>query len=133
MKQHPEPPPPLHPILYEEIVNRALMEDIGRNGDITTDSIVTPEDRTTASMTAQTAGCICGLDIAAYVFRRLDSSLRFEAQCHDGTDVGPGDTIAHIRGSARFILTGERTALNFLSHLSGIATATREIVQIIAS
>jgi nicotinate-nucleotide pyrophosphorylase (carboxylating) len=133
MKRHPEPPSPLHPILYEEVVNRALMEDIGRNGDITTDSIVTPEDRVTASITAQTAGCICGLDIAAYVFRRLDSSLRFEAQCHDGTEADPGDTISHIRGSARSILTGERTALNFLSHLSGIATATREIVQIVAS
>jgi nicotinate-nucleotide pyrophosphorylase (carboxylating) len=133
MTQHPEPLPPLHPILYEEIVKQALMEDIGRNGDITTDSIVTPEDRVTASITAQAAGCICGFDIAAYVFHRLDSRLRFEAQCHDGTCVDPGDTIAHIRGSARSILTGERTALNFLSHLSGISTATREIVQIVAS
>jgi nicotinate-nucleotide pyrophosphorylase (carboxylating) len=132
MKQHPEPLHPLHPILYEEIVKRALMEDIGRNSDITTDAIVTAEDRVRAGITAQTAGCICGLDIAACVFRRLDSSLMFEAQCHDGTGADPGDTIAHIRGSARSILTGERTALNFLSHLSGIATATREIVQIVA-
>ena len=132
MKQYSERPIPLHPILYEKIVNRALMEDIGRNGDITTDCITNPEDRATARIVAQSAGCISGLAIAACVFRRLDSGLEFDVRCQDGTDADPGDEIAFIRGSAGSILTGERTALNFLSHLSGIATATREIVRIVA-
>lgn len=129
MTHQPEPLASLYSILYEETVNRALLEDLGRAGDITTASIVSPEDRASARIIAQDPGRIAGVDIAAYVFRRLNPGLLFETICHDGMDVHAGDTIAVVRGAADSILTGERTALNFLSHLSGIATATREIVE----
>jgi len=132
MKQHSERLTPLHPILYEDTVNRALLEDLGRTGDITTDAILSPEDTATARIVARAPGRIAGVDVAGCAFHRLDSNLRFEVLYNDGMDVVTGDTIAVIQGSAASILTGERTALNFLSHLSGIATATREIVEIVA-
>ena len=122
---------PLHPILYQETVNRALLEDLGGTGDITTEAIVSTEDTATARIVAHAPGRIAGVEIAGYTFHRMDTRLLFEIRTHDGTDVGPGDTIAVIRGEAGPILSGERTALNFLSHLSGIATATRGIVEIV--
>jgi len=124
---------PLRQILFEDTVNRALLEDLGRSGDITTDAIVSLEDTTTARIIARAQGRIAGVDVAGYTFRRLDSGLQFEVLCYDGSDVKQGQTIAVVRGSAGAILTGERTALNFLSHLSGIASATREIVNAVAS
>lgn len=123
---------PLHPVLYEEIVDRALMEDLGRAGDITTEAIVSAENTATAEIVARVPGRIAGIEIAGCVFRRMDARLLFEARTFDGTDVETGDTIAVVRGDAGAILSGERTALNFLSHLSGIATATRDIVAIVA-
>lgn len=132
MKHNSERIAPLPPILYEEIVTRALLEDLGRTGDITTDAIVSADDTATARIVAHAAGRIAGVGIAGYIFHRLDSRLLFEVQKYDGTDAVPGDTIAVVRGNAGSILTGERTALNFLSHLSGVATATRQIVEIIA-
>ncbi len=133
MKHKSERIAPLHPVLYEEIVTRALLEDLGRTGDITTDAIVTPENTAAARIIVHAAGRIAGVDIAAYIFHRLDPRLLFDVQKQDGSDTEPGDTIAIIRGNASSILTGERTALNFLSHLSGVATATREIVETVAS
>lgn len=132
MKHHPERPTPPHTILFEEAVNRALLEDLGRSGDITTDAIIVQEETATARIVARARGCIAGLDVAAYTFHRLDSGLSFEARLYDGANVDTGDTIALIQGAAGSILTGERTALNFLSHISGIATATREIVEIVS-
>lgn len=129
MKHESERITPLNPILYEDTVNRALLEDLGRTGDITTGAVVSAEDTATAEIVAQAPGRIAGMDIAEFTFHRLDSRLLFEARKHDGMDVAPGETIAVIRGNPGSILTGERTALNFLSHLSGIATATREIVE----
>jgi nicotinate-nucleotide pyrophosphorylase (carboxylating) len=78
------------------------------------------------------AGRIAGIDIAEYAFHFLDARLNFDIQLRDGQDVNPGDTIATVKGFARPILTAERTALNFVAHLSGIATATRDIVASIA-
>jgi len=124
--------PPLHPILFEEAVRRALLEDLGRRGDITTDAIVAAGATATARMVVKTGGRIAGIGVAGGVFHVLDPGLRFEALCGDGADVPAGATIAVVRGSARSILSGERTALNFLAHMSGIATATREIVGIVA-
>jgi len=123
---------PLHPLQYEEIVDRALLEDLGRAGDITTDAIVSAENTATAEIVARAPGRIAGVEIAGCVFRRMDARLLFEARTYDGTDVETGDTIAVVRGGTGAILSGERTALNFLSHLSGIATATRDIVAIVA-
>jgi nicotinate-nucleotide pyrophosphorylase (carboxylating) len=132
MKQISDTPAALHPMLFEETVNRALLEDLGRAGDITTDAIISPEVSAKAAIVARCTGCVAGADIASWVFRRLDPDIEIEILCRDGMDVDPGGTIAVIRGRAVPILTGERTALNFLSHLSGIATATREIARIVA-
>ena len=119
---------PLYPILYEGSVNRALSEDLGRAGDTTTDAIVSIEDTATAVMISRSPGRIAGIEVAGYAFHCLDSRLTFDIRIRDGMDAEPGDTLAVIRGAARPILSAERTALNFLAHLSGIATATRDIV-----
>lgn len=122
-----------HPIVYEDIVHRALMEDIGRGGDLTTDAIVSSGETAMASIVARSAGRIAGLEVARMVFRLLDDTVKFEVRKTDGSDVEKGDALAVIHGPARPILTGERTALNFLGRLSGIATITRDVVALVAS
>jgi nicotinate-nucleotide pyrophosphorylase (carboxylating) len=126
-------PTPLYPLLYEETVRRALLEDLGSAGDITTDAIVSLEDAATALIVARAPGRIAGIDVAGYSFRCLDSSLRFEVRLGDGMDAGPGEILAVVQGIARPILSAERTALNFLARLSGVATATRDIVALLAA
>ena len=123
---------PLYPIQYEESVRRALLEDLGRAGDITTDAIVSPEDTATAAIVARAPGRIAGLQVADCVFRCLDPQLDFDVVLCDGRDAKAGDTVALIHGAARPILSAERTALNFLMRLSGIATITREIVALVS-
>lgn len=123
---------PLYPILYEEAVRRALFEDLGGRGDATTDSIVSLEDRAQARIVARAPGRIAGIDVAGSVFHSLDSDLKFEVRLHDGKDSAAGETLAIVQGAARPILSAERTALNFLAALSGIATATRDIAALIA-
>ncbi len=118
----------LFPILYDEAVRRALLEDLGARGDITTDSIVAPEDTASARIVARECGRIAGLEIAGHAFHCLDPKIKFELRRRDGNDVEAGDTLALIQGAARPILSAERTALNFLTLLSGVATATRDIV-----
>lgn len=119
---------PLYPILYEEAVRRALQEDLGRAGDATTDAIVSPEDTAAASIVARAPGRTAGIEIAGCAFHSLDSNLEFEVRISDGKDAAQGDTLAIVRGAARPILSAERTALNFLMRLSGIATVTRDLV-----
>ncbi len=123
---------PLYPIQYEESVRRALLEDLGRAGDVTTDAIVSPEDAATAAIVARAPGRIAGIQVADSVFRCLDPQLDFDAVLNDGSDAKAGDTVAVIHGAARPILSAERTALNFLMRLSGIATITREIVGLVS-
>lgn len=113
-------------------MRRAFVEDLGRAGDVTTDSIVTQQDAASGTIVSRASGRIAGMEIAGYAFHFLDSQLNFDVRVHDGQDVNPGDTLATVQGPARPILTAERTALNFLAHLSGIATATRDIVASIA-
>lgn len=108
------------------------MEDFGGRGDATTDAVVLPEDKADSRIVARAPGRIAGLDVAGCAFRLLDSSLSFEICIDDGKDAQAGDTIAIVRGAARPILSAERTALNFLGRLSGVATATRDIVARIA-
>ncbi len=122
---------PLYPLLYDEVVRRALLEDIGR-GDATTDAIVSAEDTAQAQILARARGCIAGIAVAGHAFHCLDSGQKFEILVCDGNDVEADETVAIIQGAARAILSAERTALNFLAHLSGIATATRDIVASIA-
>jgi len=124
--------PPLYPMLYEEAVRRALQEDLGRAGDITTDAIVPLQAQATALIVARQAGRIAGIDVAIAALRSLDSALRTEIQIRDGEDGKAGETIALLCGNARALLIGERTALNFLGHMSGIATVTRDIVAAIS-
>jgi len=118
---------PLEPALYREAVRRALAEDLGW-GDVTTQATV---DATLPAVGIILAKCDCviaGLDVAAEAFTQLDPGASFKAIIADGTRVTHGTIVAEVRGSAAAMLTAERTALNFLQRLSGIATMTRRYV-----
>lgn len=120
---------PLHRIQYEGVVRAALEEDLGRAGDLTTDGVVSAKSQARAALVARKPGVVAGLDIAAAAFRLLDDDVRVEVDYPDGSALAAGDRIARVEGPARAILTGERTALNFLCRLSGIATATARMVE----
>ena len=124
--------PPLPAIMIEPSVRAALLEDLGRAGDLTTDSIVPAEARTTCALMARQTGVVAGLDYALTAFRLIDPAIEIRVERPDGTRLRPGDRIATVSGPARGILTAERTALNFLSHLSGVASAARGIADAIA-
>lgn len=132
MADHPGVPDPPHLVLYEKVIRRALIEDLGRAGDLTTDAIVTPDAKAAAAIVARAPGRIAGIEPALAVFRVLDPGVLAELRLTDGADAAAGAEIASLRGTARALLSGERTALNLLGHLSGIATATRGIVAAIA-
>ncbi|MGJ4997147.1 carboxylating nicotinate-nucleotide diphosphorylase [Bradyrhizobium sp. HKCCYLS3077] len=119
---------PLSPLLYEPLVRMALLEDLGRAGDITTDAIVPAEQRASLKLRARQQGVIAGLDVARCAFQTVSPEVRMEIIRGDGSAVAPGDVIATISGPARALLTGERVALNFLCHLSGVASATASLV-----
>ena len=118
---------PLDPALYREPVRRALAEDLGW-GDVTTEATVDTTLHARGIILAKCDCVIAGLDVAAEAFRQLDPGVRFVAQRHDGDRCANGTVVAEVRGSAAAMLTAERTALNFLQRLSGIATATRRFV-----
>lgn len=120
---------PLYPMLYEHSVRQALLEDLGRAGDTTTDAIVSLQDTASATIISRAPGRVAGIDVAGCAFRLLDPAITFEARIRDGQDAKPGEALAFVHGAARPILSAERTALNFLARLSGIATSTRDIVQ----
>jgi nicotinate-nucleotide pyrophosphorylase (carboxylating) len=111
-------------------VRRALEEDMPW-GDLTTETLVPEESQTTGRFLIKERGVICGLGVAALVFEQLDPSLRFESAVRDGARVAPGDIVAEVRGRARAILMGERTALNLMQRMSGIATTTARYVDAI--
>ena len=118
---------PLEPALYREIVRRALAEDLGW-GDVTTEATVDPALRARGIILAKSPCVIAGLDVAAEAFRQLDPAARFTALRSDGQACAPGDLVAEVRGSAAAMLTAERTALNLMQRMSGIATLTRKFV-----
>ena len=120
---------PLPSMLIEPAVRAALLEDLGRAGDITTNATIPASAKARVVIRAREDGRIAGLDCARTAFRLMDPSLKVAVQKPDGSDVSPGDIVAAIEGSARAIITGERVALNFMGHLSGIATATRAIAR----
>jgi len=122
----------LSSLLVEDAVRAALREDLGRAGDLTSDAITNPGDETSALIRTRARGCIAGMQLAEATFRALDSQVSFDVVVSDGTVADPGAIIAEVRGPARAILTGERTALNFLIHLSGIATLTHTYVDAVA-
>jgi nicotinate-nucleotide pyrophosphorylase (carboxylating) len=119
---------PLRRILIEPLVRGALLEDLGRAGDLTTDLIVPIEVPAQAALVARESGVVAGLDLAKLAFALIDPEIAVEIVANDGSMVAPGAVIARINGPARGILTAERTALNFLGHLSGIASVTASIV-----
>ncbi len=110
----------------------ALLEDLGRAGDLTTDSIIPADAKTETALVAREPGVVAGLELARLAFRLIDDGIKVEIASPDGTALVPGTVIATIAGPARGILTAERVALNFLGHLSGIASATNGIVRGIA-
>jgi len=119
---------PPHALLIEPIVRHALEEDLGRAGDITSELTVAADARSTARLMARQAGTISGLVAAERAFHLVDPALSFAVHAPDGASVQAGTLLATIEGSSRAILTGERVALNFTGHLSGVATATRSMV-----
>ncbi|MCB5944015.1 carboxylating nicotinate-nucleotide diphosphorylase [Acidocella sp. KAb 2-4] len=119
-------------IMIEPAVRAALLEDLGRAGDITSDAVIPPATQARVALVAREPGVVAGLDFARLTFRLVDPQIRFAPRLEDGARLQPGDIIADIDGPARGILTGERVALNFLGHLSGIASATRGIADAIA-
>ncbi|RWH46335.1 MAG: carboxylating nicotinate-nucleotide diphosphorylase [Mesorhizobium sp.] len=119
---------PLPQIMVEPLVRAALLEDLGRAGDLTTDAVVPADAVATMAIATRQPGVIAGLDVAALAFRLIDPVFEIEVGHPDGSDVAAGAVVATVRGPARALLTAERTALNFLCHLSGIATATAGIV-----
>ena len=122
-------PPPLPAVMTEPLVRAALLEDLGRAGDITTDAIVPPQAQAETALVARQAGVVAGLDIALQAFRLLDPAIRTEIARADGSRIARGDTIAVLTGPVRGMLSAERVALNFLCHLSGIASATASVVE----
>jgi nicotinate-nucleotide pyrophosphorylase (carboxylating) len=124
--------PPLPQIMIEPVIRSALLEDLGRAGDLTTDAIVPAEAVVRTALMARQAGVVAGLDFAATAFRLIDPAIKVVVALPDGSRLRQGDLIATIEGPARGILTAERTALNFLCHLSGVASGTRGIADAIA-
>jgi len=124
------PLPPLPPV--DDLVRQALIEDLGLTGDITTDSVIPAASRTRGVIAARTAGVIAGLPVAMRVFEMIDENIELTPRLADGAKVAPGDVLLEISGPTRAILKGERVALNFLGHLSGVATATAAIADAIA-
>ncbi|MBO5448861.1 MAG: carboxylating nicotinate-nucleotide diphosphorylase [Ruminococcus sp.] len=114
----------------DEIIKTALLEDINYM-DVTTDCLVNENSVSTARYVAKDDGVLCGIDIAVRVFRLLDENVSADIYIHDGEKVRKGDIIARITGSTRALLKGERTALNLVQHMSGIATATNRCVELV--
>lgn len=120
---------PLPRLLVEPVVRAALLEDLGRAGDITTDAIIPAGERMDAVIASRQDGVIAGTDAAAIAFELIDPSLSVSVERPDGTRVTPGDTVIRLSGPARAVLTAERVALNLLCRLSGVATATASLVE----
>jgi nicotinate-nucleotide pyrophosphorylase (carboxylating) len=120
-------PERLDPAVYRELVRRALAEDIGQ-GDVTTSAVVPSTNQASATILAKSMCVVAGLDIAREVFEQVDAAVRFAPCKADGDLVQPGEPLARVDGRAASLLTAERTAINFVQHLSGIATLTRRFV-----
>jgi nicotinate-nucleotide pyrophosphorylase (carboxylating) len=115
----------------QQLINNALREDIGR-ADVTSRILIPRREKIRAEIILKEGAVIAGLDIARMAFKALDREVFFNSLCRDGSFQKAGRVIARIKGNARAILSAERTALNFLSHLSGIATFTGKFVQAVA-
>ena len=125
---------------FKDLVEIAIREDLGQSnsnktefiGDITTQSTINPDDIISPSMISREEGIVCGVDAAQYVFKRIAPHVEFTAHLKDGQSVKPKDKILTVHGAAQDILQSERIALNFITHLSGIASETARFVQAIS-
>ena len=124
--------PALDEVLLKPLIEAALTEDLGRRGDVTSQATIPADLQAKLEIKARQAGVICGMDLARLSFALVDAQIEFIAQVDDGELVEAGTVLASVSGNARHLLTAERTALNFMTHLSGIATATRQIVDSVA-
>jgi nicotinate-nucleotide pyrophosphorylase (carboxylating) len=124
--------PRLSPLLVEPLVRATLLEDLGLAGDITSNAVVPADHRSTMVFSLRQSGVVAGLDVAETAFRLVDPAIVFDRLSSDGTSHQPGTEIARVSGSSRSILAAERTALNFLGHLSGVSTATANLIKAVA-
>ncbi|MFC6204939.1 carboxylating nicotinate-nucleotide diphosphorylase [Psychrobacter urativorans] len=124
--------PALDTVLLESLVRLALTEDLGRRGDVTSQATIPAQKQAQLQIRARQAGVICGMDLARLAFALIDGQIEFIAAVTDGERVAADTVLSTVRGNARHLLTAERTALNFLTHLSGIASATQHIVDSVA-
>lgn len=124
--------PPLPLPLWESIIRTALLEDLGTAGDVTTQALLQPGQRLQATFRAREHGVLAGLEAARLAFTLLDPHSTFTAHMQDGAAINPGDVLATVSAGAETVLAGERTALNLLSHLSGIASITSQVVAAVA-
>ncbi|WP_352310290.1 carboxylating nicotinate-nucleotide diphosphorylase [Psychrobacter sp. W2-37-MNA-CIBAN-0211] len=124
--------PALDEVLLKPLVEAALTEDLGRRGDVTSQATIPADMQAQLQIKARQAGVVCGMDLARLSFALVDAQIEFIAQVIDGEKVDADTILAIVRGNARHLLTAERTALNFMTHLSGIATATQQIVDTVA-
>ena len=115
----------------DDLINRALAEDVGR-GDLTTNTTIPAGTRLKASMVARQDIVVCGMELAALTFHRVNQEIKFEIKSKDGEKVAKGTALATVEGDARAVLAAERTALNIVQHLSGIATEVRKYVEAVA-
>jgi len=113
--------------IFDRIINAALKEDVG-SGDLTTNLIVSSDLNAKAFLKAKEEGIVAGLRIAELIFKKLDPAIKWQQHFNDGVKINPGDILVNFEGSYKAILTGERTALNFLQRMSGIATLTSKFV-----
>ena len=125
-------PPPLPAIILDPIVRLALAEDLGRAGDLTTDATISPDTKMSVVIAARQPGVIAGLDAATHALHLIDTAMQLTIEKPDGSAIVPGDVVGRLDGTARSILTAERTMLNFIGRLSGVATLTRKFVETVA-
>jgi len=123
---------PLPRLIVEPLVRNALLEDLGLAGDVTSAAVIPATHRSRVAMVTRQPGVVAGLDASELAFQLVDPGITMTRHVPDGTKVEAGEVIATIEGPSRGLLTAERTALNFLGHLSGIASVTGGIVEAIA-
>ena len=125
-------PAQLPRLLVERVVAAALEEDLGLAGDLTSQAVLAPTDVARADIAAREPGVIAGLELAAAAFRLVGDGVAFEPGMADGDKVAAGGVVARVSGPARLVMSAERVALNFLNHMSGIATLTRDYADAVA-
>lgn len=125
-------PPALPPHLVQQAVALALAEDLGQAGDLTSQATIGPQATARALINSRQSGIVCGFDLAREAFAQSGVALNIETPVRDGDAIEPGMALLRVSGNARAILASERVALNFMTHLSGIATLTRAFVDAVA-